>query len=55
MRDRRISSSENPLAMRSMIVPGRWPDLNAIMAAGMSAAGRPLSGGTGVSTRGLLA
>src|SRR5437763_16371674 len=51
----RISSSENPLAIRSMMVPGRWPDLNAIIWLVRSAAGRPASGGTGVSTRGFAA
>src|SRR5205085_8687300 len=51
----RISSSENPLAIRSMMVPGRWPDLNAIVWLVISAADRPASGGTGVSTRGFAA
>src|SRR6266516_1961018 len=40
------SSSENPLAMRSITVDGRCPDLNACMAATMSAGLRPVSGGT---------
>src|SRR5438445_294867 len=40
------SSSEKPLAMRSITVDGRCPDLNACMAATMSAGLRPVSGGT---------
>src|SRR6266496_2991379 len=45
-----ISSSENPLAMRSMTVEGSCPDLNACMAVTMSAGLRPTSRGTVVST-----
>src|SRR5262249_15029449 len=40
------SSSEKPLAMRSITVDGTWPDLNACMAATMSAGLRPVSRGT---------
>src|SRR5262249_56204398 len=36
------SSSEKPLAMRSITVDGRCPDLNAAIAAVMSAGVRPL-------------
>src|SRR4051812_39956482 len=51
----RISSSENPLAIRSMMVPGRWPDLKSAIWLTISAAGRPASGGTGVPAFGLAA
>src|SRR6516225_4097862 len=40
------SSSEKPLAMRSITVDGTCPDLNACMAATMSAGLRPMSRGT---------
>src|SRR6266511_2973012 len=40
------SSSEKPLAMRSITVAGRCRDLNACMAATMSAGLRPVSGAT---------
>src|SRR5262245_45035971 len=44
-----VSSSEKPLAMRSITVDGRCPDLNACMAATMSAGLRPVSGATAAS------
>src|SRR5262249_33120818 len=40
------SSSEKPLAMRSITVDGTWPDFNAAIAATMSAGLRPMSRGT---------
>src|SRR5437588_6602077 len=40
------SSSENPLAMRSITVDGSCPDLNACIAAVISAGLRPMSRGT---------
>src|SRR6266852_6600049 len=45
-----ISASEKPLAMRSITVDGRWPDLNASIAATMSPGLRSMSRGTVVST-----
>src|SRR5262249_50817347 len=44
------SSSEKPLAKRCITVDGVCPDLNACMAATMSAGLRPMSRGTLVST-----
>src|SRR5215475_832461 len=44
------SSSEKPLAKRCITVDGCCPDLNACMAATMSAGLRPISRGTVVST-----
>src|SRR5262245_17688938 len=46
-----ISASEKPLAMRPITVEAACPDLNACIAALMSAGLRPLSRGTLVSTR----
>ena len=34
-----ISSSEKPLAMRAMIVAGRWPERNARIASAIRGAG----------------
>lgn len=45
-----ISSSLKPLAMRSMIVVGSFPERNPCIAAVISVAVRPMSLGTGVST-----
>src|SRR5215468_8387438 len=45
-----VSSSVKPLAMRSMMVVGRLPVRNSVMAATMSLALRPLRRGTGVAT-----
>src|SRR5260370_19966489 len=44
-----ISSSVKPLAMRSITVPGRWPERNACTAATVSAGLPPISRLTGVS------
>src|SRR5262249_47712365 len=46
-----ISSSENPLAMRSITVAGSCPDLKPCIAVTMSAGLRPTSRGTVVSTQ----
>src|SRR5262249_60472788 len=45
-----VSESEKPLAMRSITVDGRWPERKACIASTVSAALRPCSGGTDVST-----
>src|SRR5712692_3611578 len=50
----RVSSSEKPLAMRSMTVDGFCPERNACMAATISAGLRPASRGTLVSTLALV-
>src|SRR5206468_5101442 len=49
----RISSSENPLAIRPMTVEGRSPERKASMAPMISSGLRPRIGGTGVSTAAL--
>src|SRR5262249_19418783 len=45
-----ISSSEKPLAMRSITVAGRLPVRNSVIAVTICAASRPLRRGTGVAT-----
>ena len=42
----RVSSSENPLAIRAITVDGRSPERKACIAATISAGSRPRSGGT---------
>src|SRR5712671_4062067 len=51
----RTSSSENPLAMRPIIVEGSSPVRKACIAAMISPDLRPKKGGTGVSTLTLVA
>src|SRR5207302_8563966 len=50
-----VSASEKPLAIRSMTVPGRWPERNSRIAATISAVARPARRGTGVCTAELAA
>src|SRR6185295_1181531 len=46
-----ISSSVNPLAIRSMTVPARWPERNSCMARTIASRSRPASRTTGEVTR----
>src|SRR5215213_3125061 len=47
----RVSSSEKPLAMRSITVAARWPERNSCIACTISGAGRPSMATTGEPSR----